>query len=170
MGLQRLHFWNTCVRINCQKDRWQNFCGIIYSLFGNRNVRAFSKITSHVKPALRLAHILLGREIYKVDASRKFDINKDATNICRKTTCMHRNCFCKHGVEERIIFHSSPVVTLFFRDTGGPYVYLCFQFSNQKINPSTKIVLRKECREIPHKHFWLWDDFQEKREGKYCRS
>ena len=36
---------------------------------------------------------------------------------------------------------------------GGPYVYLCFQFSNQKINPSTKIVLRKECREIPHKHF-----------------
>ena len=44
-----------------------------------------------IKPALRLAHILFGREIYKVDESRKFDINKDATNICRKTMCMHRN-------------------------------------------------------------------------------
>ena len=50
-----------------------------------------------MQPALRLAHILFGREIYKEDASRKIDINKDATNICRKTTCTHRNCFCNHG-------------------------------------------------------------------------
>ena len=32
-----------------------------------------------LKPALRLAHVLFGRDIYKVDASMKFDINKDAT-------------------------------------------------------------------------------------------
>ena len=32
-----------------------------------------------MQPALRLAHILFGREIYKADASREFDINKDAT-------------------------------------------------------------------------------------------
>ena len=29
-----------------------------------------------LKPTLRLAHILFGRDKYKVDASRKFDINK----------------------------------------------------------------------------------------------
>ena len=101
---------------------------------------------ANMKPALRLAHILFGREIYKVDASRKFDINKDATYICRKTTCTHRN-FSVSMVLKRIIFHWSHMVTLFIRDMGRAICVLVFP------------ILQSENKNLPPKLFWgkaLW--------------
>ena len=40
--------------------------------------------------------------------------------------------FCKHGVEERIIFHWSHMVTLFIRDTGRAICVLVFPILQSK--------------------------------------
>ena len=69
---------------------------------------------------------------------------------------MHRSCFCKHGVEERIIFHWSHMVTLFFRDTGKTICVRGLPNSpikkiwnaKKNLQRATETVLRKECREI----------------------
>ena len=55
------------------------------------------------------------------------------------------------GVEERIIFHWSHIVTLFFRIHGAGHMRTCVSNSpikkHKAKNLQPKIVLRKECRE-----------------------
>ena len=98
-----------------------------------KNFFRFNSSIIRHKACTQIAHILFGRLKYKVVVSREFDINKDTTKICRKATCMRTSV-------------SNPPIKI----------------TKSKI-PSTKIVLKKQCREktIPHKHFWLWDTLEE---------
>ena len=95
-------------------------------------------------------------------------------SINSETPCVHVDRCSETYEWNRIISHSSHMVALFFWDTGKTVCVRVLPNSPIKKyrskKPSTKRVLRKGCRENPHKHFWLWDALRKIFEENIAKS
>ena len=78
--------------------------------------------------------------------------------------------FLFHGVEERIIFDWTHMVTYFSEDTGKAICVLVFPILQTEFKTFNQIVLRKERRAKTLTNTFDSGTISGKREGKYCKG